>query len=748
MEKIKSLNDIHSVRAYLARVNAEPRSLRKAVVKERHGNYDRDIAVITFNLDGTVTCTSATYAPTAEETILIEREIIRVNWPVIKPILQVENLPPEVKAEIARNKENYFEFRDVSNMVVMVQVRFNLKDGVKKYVPYTYWDDDIWRSVEPDDFLPIWGIENLGDNTTVFIHEGAKAARRMHNMVTKKTAKDIEDFNNHPWALELSEACHLGWIGGAMAPLRTDWGILKRRGVQRVYIVSDNDEPGIAAVPKISKQVNLLAFHLQFTNEWPASFDLGDDFPKTMFKDSGGGKKRYIGPSLIDCLHPGTWATDEVPGEVVDGQRRRPYYVLRDCFKRSWSYVEDADVFVCVDLPDLVRSEAVLNKMLAAFSHVKDTCNLIIKAYHGRTAKLCYRPDTTDRIVTDKTTSAINLYVEPNIKPERGDPQPFIDFITYLFPIAHERHEVFRWLATLIARPDIRMHYGILLVTECQGIGKGTLCSAILQPLMGVNNVSWPNERDIVDSDFNDWIAHKRLIVVNEVYSGHSWKAYNNLKTVITDTEVSVNQKFRQRYILENWAHVIACSNSRRALKIEADDRRWFYPTMSEVAWSTAQFAALRNWILSGGLGIIKQWALDFKGYVVTGDRSPMTEKKKEIIEESRSEAQQEAIAFSRAIIASENPIAIAMKSMMNLLRLQVDGRVYDSEHEIKQTMSDAGVKVWPKRITIAGRSQYIIMNKTLYDKCNPLEDAEASKLIRFFIKEPSQIIEELRDDE
>ena len=44
------------------------------------------------------------------------------------------------------------------------------------------------------------------------------------------------------------------------------------------------------------------------------------------------------------------------------------------------------------------------------------------------------------------------------------------------------------------------MSYGVLLVSETQGVGKSTLGEAILTPLVGEWNVSFPNEKQVTDS--------------------------------------------------------------------------------------------------------------------------------------------------------------------------------------------------------------------------------------------------------
>ena len=106
--------------------------------------------------------------------------------------------------------------------------------------------------------------------------------------------------------------------------------------------------------------------------------------------------------------------------------------------------------------------------------------------------------------------SAINLHIPSQIKPAMGDPAPWIEFLSYVFPMESERKNVERWCATLIARPERRMEYGLLLVSEAQGIGKTTLGSEVLGKLVGDHNVGYPSEKTITDGTFTDWIANKR----------------------------------------------------------------------------------------------------------------------------------------------------------------------------------------------------------------------------------------------
>ena len=699
--KIKSLNEIASVSKYLARIGAEPRSLRTAVVKEMHGNYWKDLAVIKFDQTGKIDAPDL-YAPTEHEKAAIESECAGVTWPQHRLLKEVMNLPDDLKGI---DPKDLFEFRNWSGEILMLQQRIDKKEGEKRYVPWTFWDDGVWRNMEPEGPLPLWGIDALKNSSTVFIHEGAKAAKTVREMVEGKSPAMKRKLQDHPWGEELSNAAHIGWIGGAMSPYRTDWSTLQRAGVKRAYIVSDNDAPGVAAVPNIAYQLRMPTFHIQFTSEWPTSFDLADEFPPDMFKIVES-RSYYTGPSFRSCLHPATWATDQVPNP-----KGRPAIRLRDNFKEMWTYVEEADLFVCSEMPEIIRSENIMNKMLAAFSHTNQTSQLIVKAYNGRSAKLCYRPDIKGKVVTDSTTSAINLHTPTHAKSKPGNAEPFLGFMRYMFPNDSEMKEALSWCATLIARLDVRMEYGLLLVSERQGVGKTTLGSSILGPLVGMQNVGFPTENQIVQSEFNGWLANKRLIVINEIYSGHSWKAYNKLKSAITDKEVEVNEKYQRPYLIENWCHIFACSNSMRALKIEEDDRRWFYPEVTEEKWSRQKFEEFHNWLKSGGLNIIKGWAESYGDYVSKGQPAPMTERKKELIASSRTEGQQEAAILAEALNRHDQPVSLTMKEIVEWVRSSIQGRLYETDLELRKAMKEVGAFWYEDRLLIGGRLQLAAFN-------------------------------------
>jgi hypothetical protein len=349
--------------------------------------------------------------------------------------------------------------------------------------------------------------------------------------------------------------------------------------------------------------------------------------------------------------------------------------------------------------------------------------------------------------VTDRTTSAINQHIPTQIRATKGDVTPWLEFLKYLFPVEAEREAIERWCATLIARPDIRMEYGLLLVSETQGIGKTTLGAKILAPLVGDHNVGFPSEDDIVNNQFNSWVANKRLVIIGEIYSGHSWKAYNRLKSYITDKDIDFNAKYMRPYRVENWVHVIACSNSRKALKMEERDRRWFYPTVNEVSWSRKEFVAFNEWIISGGLQVIRYWAEKFDNYISPGERAPMTDLKAQMIRDSRSEPQQELADLCEAVIDGKVVVAFGMKDLRAWVKAKVGGKIFDSDHDLKKTAAETGFIVHGERLNIGSQNQHVLLSPELAhgEVKRALSNGDASevnKIIRRHLKYPAELIQ------
>ena len=622
---------------YIDRIGAEQLNFRKFMVKEHKGHYYTEKAIIVIKDDGTILCKNKEYKPTPleEEAIKLQLQDETKKWPKATGAKNIDDLVKMLKV----NKKDLFEFYDRSNktdQIIMVQQKIVKPDGSKAYVPWTKFNDGKWLNMEPDGLLPFWKPK-YRMKAKIMIHEGAKCGAFANWLCTSDSKEAVALRKTHPWSDELMDYEHWGMIGGALAPHRTNYDELAREKPIEVVYFCDNDWKGKKALELISPSWGKALKGIKLDGRWPEAWDIADELtivtcPKLFSNETG----RYLGDSIRQLLSPATFATKLVTTAETAG---RPVIVAREEFMQEWYHCVRPEVFFHKDYPNREYTINEFNNLVAPFSQSKDTGSIIKKDGVQKGATLIYRPGEPPGISFDRSGTKINMHVPTHIKPENGNVSIWENYMKLLFPNEKDRKEVLRWCATLIAHPEVKMSYGLLLISVTQGVGKTTLGQDILAPLMGDTNTSYPTEHEVTDSTFNYWEVNKRLAIVNEIYSGDNSKSYNRLKSTITEKMTPVSKKYQASYEIENWVHVFACSNSWRALKIETGERRWLVPEVSEDKQTQKYWNKLHDWLdHDNGLGKIMAWAMDYckkNGHIKKGEEAPNTERKKEVAKEN-----------------------------------------------------------------------------------------------------------------
>ena len=390
-------------------------------------------------------------------------------------------------------------------------------------------------------------------------------------------------------------------------------------------------------------------------------------------------------------------------------------------------------------------SKEEFNKHVKPFSDSPDTAQLLMNFLSSRVDAIAYDPSRKPGVETAGHKRTVNTYRSPEIKSEEGDLTPWLEFMSHLFPDEIDRREVMRWCATLIALPEVKMSYGILLVSETQGVGKGTLGEKILAPLVGLDNASFPSETEIVDGQFNYWMAHKRLAVIHEIYAGHSLKTYNKLKSIITDKHISVNKKHLAAYRIDNWLHIFACSNHRKPLSIAAEDRRWLVPEVTDRKRDHTYWARLNAWLIhEDGLGIIKKWAIDYvgkeDGAVLTGVEAPDSKTKKRMIEESFSDGMRLVRELAEAAAKSKKPVMFTDIDARTWLAIKLNTDAEDlkeSLYDVRKMLKAGGLRQVGKK-KIHGSRKTVFINHVIDDWKNPPDET---------MKKPIEIMEACEEE-
>jgi hypothetical protein len=635
-----------SLKAYIDRIGAEQLNFRRFMVKEYHGShYYMEKVLIRICDDFTIDCRNKDgkvveeYLPTEEEAAAIIDELKKIEFPhsIRASVAQVEELleTGQIKGSL------YSFFNSARTEVIMCQERIEKEDGTKDYVPWTLFmargDSPTWRRMEPGGALPFWKPKYRRNKASIMVHEGAKTAHFVDALVNDPERR--EERKKHPWIEQLTMFEHWGAIGGALAIHRCDYEELRRENIQGdLYYVSDNDFVGKEAVKTFSRKWGGTLFNIKFDERFKVGWDLADPIPEALISKAG-----TVEMMLLDYTYPVTWAT-----QPLDKTRGRPGYGLTPAFSKEWVHTVNPEYWChCRLTQHCFEREKDFNSHVRPFSDVDDTGRYLKQNWANKATTVKYDPASKPGLFHADKNLYLNLYEPSSVRDYTAreakhiDYTPFEDFLATVFPSELERGHVARWAATLIGKPGLKMNYGLLLISEMQGVGKTTFTD-ILCKVLGDQNTAQPNEATVMGR-FTEW-AQKQLVVVNEIYQGHSAAAYNRLKEIITDKKARIEKKFVNEYYIDNHVHIIACSNSMKALKLDNTDRRWFVPTVSEAKPPHEYWIKLHSWLAhEDGYRKVKLWAQHYvrdHGYVAPGSEAPWTRTKTQMIEESDSVGQ------------------------------------------------------------------------------------------------------------
>lgn len=671
--------------SYLTRIGAEELNFRRFMVKTymKGGNYYWEKTLVQINVDGTLTCSREEHNPTDDERKKIAAELLNFEFP--------RSVGASLRAAQAQAERVggtvYLFSRRSDKSISMLQHRWMKESGEKVYVPWTLWSDGVWRKMEPEGDLPFWKpYQSFGRKGSPpglkMIHEGAKPAQFVDGLCNDPSRK--KELAAHPWGRELALYEHWGMIGGALAPHRSDYSELRAEMPTEVVYVCDNDFPGEKALEHVSRCYGEALQAVKFGDNFKTSWDMADPMPELLFKDG-----RYVGSRLQDFMEPSTWACEKVP--VPGSKPKKTVFKMREAFLEEWVHVIHPEVYLHRKWPWIRYKDKEFNNKVRPYSDAPKTHEVLQKHGVSKVDAMRYDPGRPPGIYEDESGRYVNTHMPSSILPERGDPAPFLEYMAHLIPDEGDRHEIFKWCATLIARPDIKMNYGMLLISETQGVGKSTLGEKILTPLIGKLNASAPSENAVVDHEFNGWQAHKRLIVIHEIKGSDSRKAYDKLKSVITEEYTMIHLKGLDIYSMENYLHVYACSNSYKALKLDRDDRRWYFPRVTEDKPPRDMFVVLNDWLKNkGGLNIIRWWAEEFireHGPVMAGAVAPWSTMKGEVIKEGYSDGQNLVITTLervKSILASEQPEDVRKREEWTAKHMLVDGHVLITDQSLR----------------------------------------------------------------
>lgn len=188
-----------------------------------------------------------------------------------------------------------------------------------------------------------------------------------------------------------------------------------------------------------------------------------------------------------------------------------------------------------------------------------------------------FMPDLPE-FFTEDGVDYVNSYRKPIIPDDgyRGSKgvKMLKRLMTELYPDPRHQNLIFDYLAHAYRFPAKKLKYALLL-KGVEEEGK-TLLYRLLRRVLGKNNCAVVQTAQL-KKEFNDYIDSKLLCCVEEVkLTGvDGMDALNNMKAMITNSDVSVEGKGTKVRNIENFCNWLVFTNFEDAVPIDDTDSRW-----------------------------------------------------------------------------------------------------------------------------------------------------------------------------
>jgi hypothetical protein len=174
----------------------------------------------------------------------------------------------------------------------------------------------------------------------------------------------------------------------------------------------------------------------------------------------------------------------------------------------------------------------------------------------------------------------LNSYKPSKIKPIKpeteGDIKPWNTLLEHIAPIKEEREFLLDWLAHIVKNPWVKNRVIILIYTELQRMGKGSIFDTMTD-ILGETNAEPTDVKGVLDKGVT--FAEKQLILVDECKSsgeyGEKRNLMNDLKKLASETRIQQRRLYVDYKIIETQTCYLVFTNEPDALQMDKQDQRF-----------------------------------------------------------------------------------------------------------------------------------------------------------------------------
>jgi hypothetical protein len=229
--------------------------------------------------------------------------------------------------------------------------------------------------------------------------------------------------------------------------------------------------------------------------------------------------------------------------------------------------------------------------------------------FAARYSEILFRPGE-GRVVTENGRRALNMWRD--LEGGEGDPTPFLELSEFLFSHMPEgdRDLILKIFAYKAQHPAHKIALAPVLLGE-QGCGK-TLWTEILCEAFAPYSI--PVNPEALSGEFQFWIERNLIVAVNEAKDSDMRAAAEKLKTLISDVDQSMNEKFRKQRRVKSYCQYVITSNHSDVGAFSEDDRRMIVvecPPKRELEFYN-RMKAEGEWRKGGGPKAVLRWLLEY----------------------------------------------------------------------------------------------------------------------------------------
>lgn len=287
---------------------------------------------------------------------------------------------------------------------------------------------------------------------------------------------------------------------------------------------------------------------------------------------------------------------------------------------------------------------------------------------------------------------------------------------------AEQAKILIQWMAHIIQKPAEKA-FAVILYGG-QGTGKSILYEFFTR-CIGKDYGLQVSKLDDLTQSHNTHLRGKLILNANEATNQPTHRDVNILKSLITETDLTINPKNVNQYTVSNYSRLLITSNYKHCMNLDKDDRRYFCLEASDNkknndAYFEPLVASLKN----------DQTQQDFFNYLANYDisdfkcqRPPMSKMKRELIEASVSNI----VSFIKDICENnvsgipyaedENEIFISVKHLYNEYDAWVrtnDAKGRKSSRESLKEPLDTHLKIKQCRGPRPARAEGFTINRVI----------------------------------